>query len=146
MLVDDDVLIDAGTGIGDLPLEDLRSIRHVFLTHAHLDHIAGLPMLVDCIFSENIDTPVTVYAREETIKAIQDHLFNWVIWPDFGKPKRGYSGSWNLPSVLQATQTSSRIACFLPHWHERASPHRGTVASCNTTPRRRNQWHIVDKC
>jgi len=85
MLVDDDVLIDAGTGIGDLALADLRSIRHVFLTHAHLDHIAGLPMLVDCIFDENIDVPVTVYGREETLKALQDHLFNWVIWPDFNK-------------------------------------------------------------
>jgi phosphoribosyl 1,2-cyclic phosphodiesterase len=46
-------LLDAGTGIGDLALEDLRTIRHVFLTHAHLDHIAGLPMLVDSIFEEN---------------------------------------------------------------------------------------------
>ena len=42
MLVDDDVLIDAGTGIGDLGLDDLDGIRHVFLTHAHLDHIACL--------------------------------------------------------------------------------------------------------
>lgn len=88
MLIDDDVLIDAGTGIGDLPLADLQSIRHVFLTHAHLDHIAGLPMLVDCVFDENFDTPLTVYAREETLRAIQDHLFNDVIWPNFG----------NLPS------------------------------------------------
>lgn len=83
MLIDDDVLIDAGTGIGDLPLEDLQSIRHVFLTHAHLDHIAGLPMLVDCVFDENFETPLTVYAREETLRAIQDHLFNDVIWPNF---------------------------------------------------------------
>lgn len=44
MLIDDDVLLDAGTGIGDLELGDLNRIRHVFLTHAHLDHIAGLPM------------------------------------------------------------------------------------------------------
>ena len=42
MLIDDDVLLDAGTGIGDLALDDLNSIRHVFLTHAHLDHVAGL--------------------------------------------------------------------------------------------------------
>lgn len=83
MLIDDDVLIDAGTGIGDLPLDDLQSIRHVFLTHAHLDHIAGLPMLVDCVFDENFETPLTVYAREETLRAIQDHLFNDVIWPNF---------------------------------------------------------------
>ena len=85
MLIDDDVLIDAGTGIGDLALEDLDPIRHVFLTHAHLDHIAGLPMLVDRVFDENFTKPLTVYAREETLRAIQEHLFNGVIWPDFAK-------------------------------------------------------------
>ena len=83
MLIDDDVLIDAGTGIGDLELGDLDSIRHVFLTHAHLDHIAGLPMLVDRIFDENFETPLTVYAREETLRAVQAHLFNGTTWPDF---------------------------------------------------------------
>ena len=40
-LVDDDILIDCGTGAGDLPLAVLKGIDHVFLTHAHLDHIAG---------------------------------------------------------------------------------------------------------
>lgn len=85
MLVDDDVLIDAGTGIGDLALEDLDSIRHVFLTHAHLDHIAGLPMLVDSIFDPNFEVPLTVYAREETLSAVQAHLFNDAIWPDFAR-------------------------------------------------------------
>jgi len=85
MLVDDDVLIDAGTGIGDLALEDIDSIRHVFLTHAHLDHVAGLPMLADRIFDENFSVPLTVHARKETLRAVQDHLFNGVIWPDFTK-------------------------------------------------------------
>ena len=85
MLVDNDVLIDAGTGIGDLELEDLDSIRHVFLTHAHLDHIAGLPMLADRVFDENFDVPLTVYARDETLRAVQEHLFNDVIWPDFSR-------------------------------------------------------------
>ncbi len=85
MLVDDDVLIDAGTGIGDLGLEDLDHIRHVFLTHAHLDHIAGLPMLVDSVFDPDFAVPMTVYAREETLRAVQDHLFNDAIWPDFAK-------------------------------------------------------------
>ena len=85
MLIDDDVLIDAGTGIGDLELSDLDSIRHVFLTHAHLDHIAGLPMLADRIFDEHFEEPLTVYAREETLRAVRDHLFNGIIWPDFTK-------------------------------------------------------------
>jgi ribonuclease BN (tRNA processing enzyme) len=85
MLIDDDVLLDAGTGLGDLPLADIAPIRHVFLTHAHLDHVAGLPMLIDSIFDENFDIPLTVYARQETLAAIKKHLFNDVIWPDFGK-------------------------------------------------------------
>lgn len=85
LLIDDDVLIDAGTGIGDLALADLRSIRHVFLTHAHLDHIAGLPMLADSVFDEDFTIPLTIYAREETLRAVQAHLFNDVIWPDFAK-------------------------------------------------------------
>ncbi len=85
MMVDDDVLIDAGTGIGDLGLADLNAIRHVFLTHAHLDHIAGLPMLVDSLFDENFETPLTVYGRSETLGALRAHMFNDVIWPDFSK-------------------------------------------------------------
>ena len=85
MLIDGDVLIDAGTGIGDLSLEEMHPIRHVFLTHAHLDHIAGLPMLADHIFEDDVRTPLTVYAREETLRAVQEHLFNGVIWPDFAK-------------------------------------------------------------
>lgn len=85
ILVDDDVLIDAGTGIGDLGLAELKSIRHVFLTHAHLDHIAGLPMLVDLVFDPHFETPLTVYGCEVTLSALQAHLFNDVIWPDFAK-------------------------------------------------------------
>ena len=85
LLVDNDVLIDAGTGVGDLALEDLDSVRHVFLTHAHLDHIAGLPMLADRVFDENFEVPLTVYAREETLRAVRDHMFNGVIWPDFSR-------------------------------------------------------------
>lgn len=85
MLIDDDVLLDAGTGIGDLALEDLHRIRHVFLTHAHLDHIAGLPLLVDSNFEEDFEIPVTVYGRQETLSAVKAHLFNDVIWPDFAR-------------------------------------------------------------
>ena len=83
LLVDDSVLIDAGTGIGDLSLETLRNIRTVFLTHSHLDHVCGLPLLIDTIFDQLIDNPLTVYARPETVDALQKHIFNNVIWPDF---------------------------------------------------------------
>lgn len=42
-------------------------------------------MLADRVFDENFDVPLTVYARAETIRAVREHLFNDVIWPDFSK-------------------------------------------------------------
>ncbi|HEX5340806.1 MAG TPA: 3',5'-cyclic-nucleotide phosphodiesterase [Gammaproteobacteria bacterium] len=84
LLVDDDILIDAGTGIGDLPLSELRAIRHLFLTHSHLDHTSGLPLLVDTIF-DTLKTPLTVRGRVETLDAVRKHIFNWVMWPDFAE-------------------------------------------------------------
>jgi ribonuclease BN (tRNA processing enzyme) len=83
-LVNDSILIDAGTGIGDLPLAMLQDIEHVLVTHCHMDHIALLPMLCD---TKNIagGKPVTVYALPQTIQALKGHVFNWQIWPDFAE-------------------------------------------------------------
>ena len=92
-LIDDDLLIDAGTGLGDLPLNQMTGIRHIFLTHAHMDHIVGLPLLADTMFGVH-DEPIVVHAQAETIDAIKTHIFNWVIWPDFSElPSR------EMPSV-----------------------------------------------
>lgn len=81
-LVDDDVLIDAGTGATDLSLTQLAKIDHVFLTHSHLDHIAAIPWIVDTVGRAR-DKPLVVHALDATIKALKDHIFNWRIWPDF---------------------------------------------------------------
>ena len=82
-LVDDDILIDAGTGVGDLSLEEMRRIKHIFITHSHLDHIASIPLLADTLFDDLIGQPLVVHALPETIKALRDHIFNWTIWPNF---------------------------------------------------------------
>jgi ribonuclease BN (tRNA processing enzyme) len=81
-LLDDDILIDAGTGVEDLSIDELSAIDHVFLTHSHLDHIAALPLLVDSVGNRR-DKPLVVHALPETITALKTHIFNWVIWPDF---------------------------------------------------------------
>lgn len=82
MLVDDDVLIDAGTGVGDLTLAELTSIDHVFLTHSHLDHTISIPFLVDTM-SGTRSQPFEVHALPETIEILARHIFNWKVWPDF---------------------------------------------------------------
>ena len=83
-LLDHDILIDAGTGVGDLTLAELRRIDHIFLTHSHLDHIACIPFLVDTVGWQR-EVPLTIHARQETLEALQKHVFNWVIWPDFNQ-------------------------------------------------------------
>lgn len=89
--IDDDILLDAGTGISGLTIEQLAKIDHVFLTHSHLDHVAGLALLVDAVLGKR-SAPVVVHASGEVIAALRTHLFNWVLWPDFsaipdaGKP------------------------------------------------------------
>ncbi|MDH5181877.1 MAG: 3',5'-cyclic-nucleotide phosphodiesterase [Gammaproteobacteria bacterium] len=82
LLINNDILIDAGTGLGDLSLDEMETIRHVFLTHSHLDHLTGLPLMIDSIF-DRITTPVTLHAQPLTMQAVQKHIFNNVIWPDF---------------------------------------------------------------
>jgi len=80
--LDGDVLIDCGSGVGELSGAQMGALRHVFLTHSHLDHIAFLPLLVDSVF-ERLERPLTVHALPQTIQALRHHIFNWVVWPDF---------------------------------------------------------------
>ena len=83
-LVDGDVLIDAGTGVGDLTLAELSQIDHVFVTHSHLDHVGSIPFMVDTVGGMR-SRPLIVHATQPTIEILRNHLFNWSIWPDFAE-------------------------------------------------------------
>jgi ribonuclease BN (tRNA processing enzyme) len=83
-LVDTDLLVDAGTGVGDLGLEEMRGINDVLLTHSHLDHIAALPLMLDSV-AKLRSAPLRVHALPETIDALHKHIFNDTIWPDFSR-------------------------------------------------------------
>lgn len=80
--IDDDILIDAGTGVGDLTLAELACIDHVFLTHTHLDHIACLPMIADAVVDVR-ERPLTVHGTAAILDILRAHLFNGLLWPDF---------------------------------------------------------------
>jgi ribonuclease BN (tRNA processing enzyme) len=135
-LLGDDVLIDAGTGVGALTYPELKKIRHVFLSHSHLDHVAALPLLVDTIF-EALTTPLVVHGQPETIQALKDHVLNGTIWPDFaelpskhspvlvyepqrpGEHVKVHGRTFSMipvnhvvPSVAWVVQERSRVFCF----------------------------------
>ena len=84
LLIDHDILIDAGTGLGDLSIAELTVIDHVFLTHTHLDHIALLPLMIDTV-GDRRQKPLTVYGTEAVLTILRNHVFNWAIWPDFSE-------------------------------------------------------------
>jgi 3',5'-cyclic-nucleotide phosphodiesterase len=84
MLLDRDVLIDAGTGISTLDMSALVQIDHVFISHSHLDHVAGLALLVDAVLGRR-SGPITVHASEKVIATLKQHMFNWLLWPDFAE-------------------------------------------------------------
>jgi len=84
LLVDHDILIDAGTGVSDLSIAEMAVIDHVFLTHTHLDHIASLPLMIDTV-ADRRSKPLTVYGTEAVLTTLRNHVFNWAIWPDFSE-------------------------------------------------------------
>ncbi len=81
-LIDNSILIDAGTGLGNLTIDEMAKITHVFLTHSHLDHLSHLPFMLNNLIGER-SVSIKVYAMHETLKALRQHIFNNVIWPDF---------------------------------------------------------------
>jgi cAMP phosphodiesterase len=82
MLLDHDTLIDAGTGVGDLSINELAQIDHVFVTHSHMDHVTSIPFIADTVGWMR-EKPITVHATRETLDILKNHLFNWKLWPDF---------------------------------------------------------------
>lgn len=83
-LLDDDVLIDAGTGVGDLELSELARIDHILVSHAHLDHVLAIPLLADSVMRRRPGRPpIQVHALPATLEVLRRHVFNDQLWPDF---------------------------------------------------------------
>lgn len=82
-LLDDQLLLDAGTIGSVLSEEEQWKIHTIFITHSHLDHIRSIPALADNVIIRNQNHTVSVQSVGDVITAMQKHLFNDIIWPDF---------------------------------------------------------------
>lgn len=82
-LLDGVMLLDAGTTGAVLTAAEQERISHILLTHAHLDHVRGIPFLADNIVVANRRQSLQVLAIPEVIAVLRQHLLNGLLWPDF---------------------------------------------------------------
>jgi len=80
ILVNDNVLVDAGSAASELDFTQLRMIGNIFLTHAHIDHIKELPFILDAICSQS-SAGLDIWGSAITIEALREHFFNGLLWP-----------------------------------------------------------------
>lgn len=83
------VAVDAGSLAMAVTAEERAEIRDIVLSHAHLDHIAGLPLFIDDQFSE-IEEPIRVHASTEVIEILERDVFNWSVYPRFSDLENRY--------------------------------------------------------
>ena len=81
-LIDGAVVVDAGAITRALSIDEQRKIRHVLISHTHMDHTATLPFLIENIFGTHPE-PVSIYCAKRALGAVRRHLFNTDTWPDF---------------------------------------------------------------
>jgi ribonuclease BN (tRNA processing enzyme) len=91
-LVDDRVLVDAGTVGGALSVPEQIQIQHALISHAHLDHTAGLAFLTDTLAMVAPDRRVTACSIAPVVESLRTHAFNDTLWPNFT----------NIPSAAQS--------------------------------------------
>ena len=83
-LVDEFLLLDGGTGSATLTKSELDKVEYLLLTHAHLDHVAGIALLI-AAFDESRIAPLKIVAPGVVLETLKTHLFNWQVWPDFSQ-------------------------------------------------------------
>jgi ribonuclease BN (tRNA processing enzyme) len=81
-LLDDKLLIDAGTVTSVLTIEEQIAIDHILVTHSHLDHIKDIAFLADNLHRQK-QSPVDIISTQGIIDILRLNLFNNVVWPDF---------------------------------------------------------------
>src|SRR5258708_6403987 len=84
-LVNDRILIDAGTVGGALTMPEQTLIEHALITHSHLDHVAGLAFLTETLAFSETRRPLTVASLEPVVNALRAGVFNNMAWPDFAQ-------------------------------------------------------------
>jgi cAMP phosphodiesterase len=81
-ILNERLLVDAGSIATTIDVEAQCRIENILLTHVHLDHVVGLAHLAENLFGRTRKT-VKIWAVADVITAIKATFFNNSLWPDF---------------------------------------------------------------
>jgi len=112
-LVNDCVAIDAGSigMLSSLPAQ--RDIRHVFLSHSHMDHIASLPVFLDNVYRPGGECP-TIYGSSAVRECLQRDVFNDRLWPDLVRLSREESPFFRFQVLESGATVAIGELCVTP--------------------------------
>jgi ribonuclease BN (tRNA processing enzyme) len=97
-LLDGRLLIDTGSVATALKIPKQAAIDHILLTHSHIDHTGGLPLLADNVLGLR-KTAISVYGIAPTLEAVRRNLLNDVLWPDFTRIPSNASPTLTLREI-----------------------------------------------
>ena len=81
-LINEEILVDAGTIASALTMEEQLKIRSILLSHSHFDHVKGLFFLADNL-CEPFSTTLNIYSTAGILDTLKAHYFNDLLSPDF---------------------------------------------------------------
>ena len=81
LMVDQDLVIDAGAITSTLTPDEQDRIQAILLTHQHLDHIRDVATLA--LGGLGSGNTLPVFATRETLESLSRHLLNGILYPDF---------------------------------------------------------------
>jgi 3',5'-cyclic-nucleotide phosphodiesterase len=96
--IDDTLLVDCGGGVLTQSIEQMSRIAAVYLTHAHLDHVYGLPLMLDVRAARTLDA-LAVHGSADTLAILRRDLFGGGLWPDYERLPRPESPFLRLVEV-----------------------------------------------
>lgn len=127
-LLNDTIAIDGGSlGL----IEDLdrqRAIRHLLLTHAHLDHVASIGVWLDNVYDSH-QVPPTIYCLRAVADVLRTHYFNNAIWPDLLQLPTENSPAVRIQPVDAGVELTIDGVTVTPIEVEHAVPAAGFVLS-----------------
>lgn len=150
-VVDDCAAIDAGSLAMASSEAQRAQIRDVILTHAHLDHIAGLPLFIDDLFA-HLEEPVRVHATAQVIETLERDIFNWNIYPKFSELKNETSAVLEYQPFEVGTEFSVKHLRFksikvnhqVPAVGFILSDGKTTIALSGDTAAMSDFWEVVN--